>query len=170
MRSKWILFAVVAALGVVLDAVSKEWALGALVPGHTRRALGGLVPLTLSFNRGVAFGLHVGPASRVVFTVVAVAVLGAAVSVYRSTPRARRLRRLALALMCAGALGNLVDRVVRSQGVVDFIGPYDLRFMVWPIFNLADVFVVLGTLGFAATLVAGHRTGPASAGSGPRPE
>jgi signal peptidase II len=152
MRSRWLLFTVVVALGVALDGASKEWALRALVPGRTQSSLGGLVPLTLSFNRGVAFGLHVGPASRSVFTVVAVAVLAAAISVYRTTPLPRRLRRLALALMCAGALGNLVDRVVRAQGVVDFIGPYDLRFMVWPIFNLADVFVVLGTLGFAATL------------------
>jgi signal peptidase II len=149
---RWLFFSVVVGAAVALDAATKAWALAGLEPGQTEHALGGLLPLTLGFNRGIAFGLHVGPSSRFVFTLLAVLVLAAAIALYRATPMQRRWQRLALCFMCAGAIGNLLDRLLRDRGVVDFIGPYDLGFMVWPIFNLADVWVVIGTLGYAAAL------------------
>ena len=48
-------------------------------------------------------------------------------------------------LLLAGGLGNMVDRLLRPTGVVDFIdmGLYDLR---WPTFNLADVFLTIGII------------------------
>jgi signal peptidase II len=50
---------------------------------------------------------------------------------------------LALALVCAGAVGNLIDRIRSAKGVVDFIdvGVGDLR---WPTFNVADMAVSVG--------------------------
>ena len=152
MSRRWVIFVVVVGLAVGLDAATKAWALSSLEPGRTVRALGGMLPMTLGFNRGIAFGLQVGGASRAVFTLLAVVVLGAAIALYRATAMVRWGQRLALCLMCAGAVGNLVDRVLRTRGVIDFIGPYDLRFMSWPIFNLADVWVVIGTLGYALAL------------------
>lgn len=149
---RWLSFIAIVVVAVALDAATKAWALASLEPGRTVQALGGLLPLTLGFNRGIAFGLDVGGASRLVFTLLAVVVLTAAIALYRATPLSRRAQRLALCLMCAGAIGNLIDRIVRPSGVVDFIGPYDLRLMVWPIFNLADVWVVIGTLGYALAL------------------
>lgn len=145
----WRTFLVLVVVAVVIDAATKAWALAALHPGVTVRALGGLVPLTLSFNRGIAFGLHVGPASRAIFTVLSVVVLGVAVALFAATPPERRAQRIGLSLMCAGAVGNLADRLLRDRGVVDFIGPSNLGFMVWPIFNMADCYVVTGTLLFA---------------------
>ena len=52
-------------------------------------------------------------------------------------------RTLAIALVCAGAVGNLIDRVRWSEGVVDFIdvGIGDMR---WPTFNVADMAVSTG--------------------------
>jgi signal peptidase II len=172
MHRNWRFFILVVAVAVAADAVTKAWALRALQRGVTEPALGGWLPLTLSFNRGIAFGLSVGPASRAVFTVLTVVVLGVAMALYAATPEARRIQRLALCLMCAGAIGNLVDRVFRPRGVVDFIGPYDLGFMSWPIFNVADCYVVVGTLGFAAALWWARRHDPApsrTAGGAPGP-
>lgn len=140
------------ALGVILDAVTKRLALAMLEPGLTHRALGGLLQLTLGFNPGIAFGLQLGGASRAVFTVLALGVLVAVIALYHATPPAKTGRLAAIALMSAGAAGNLADRVRNPHGVVDFLGPYDLGFMRWPIFNLADCWVVIGTLGLALSL------------------
>jgi signal peptidase II len=58
-------------------------------------------------------------------------------------------RILAISLVFAGALGNLIDRVRWSRGVVDFIGPINLGFMNWPIFNVADMAISCGAVALA---------------------
>ena len=144
MGRKWITFIAVASILVALDVWSKLWALGALEYGSTRLAWGGFLKLTLSFNRGAAFGLDLGPASRIIFIVLSFVVLAWLLTVYHRNPGNGVLRASGVILVSAGAGGNLVDRIFRSRGVVDFLGPYDLGFMVWPIFNLADCYVVIG--------------------------
>jgi signal peptidase II len=63
---------------------------------------------------------------------------------YRQTPREDRIQIASLALICGGAVGNLLDRIRSARGVVDFIdiGVGSHRF--WT-FNLADLAVTLGT-------------------------
>ena len=56
---------------------------------------------------------------------------------------------LALSLVFSGALGNLIDRVRWNRGVVDFIGPINLGFMDWPIFNVADMAISCGAVALA---------------------
>lgn len=56
------------------------------------------------------------------------------------------LRLGALSLIVAGALGNLWDRVRWDRGVVDFLGPVDLGFWDFPIFNVADVAISVGAV------------------------
>ena len=143
MSRKWLFFIVVVAAGVALDQWSKQWALSSLHYAQTQEAWGGFLKLTLSFNKGAAFGLHLGSASRVIFIVFILLTLSWLIVVYRRTVGSR-IRHLGLALVCAGALGNLTDRITSDAGVVDFLGPYDLGFMIWPIFNVADIWVVLG--------------------------
>jgi len=149
---KWAVFVVFALVAVLLDAWTKRLAEAHLQPGVTQEALGGALKLTLGHNRGIAFGLHLGQASRIVFTVVALAILPIVALLYGATPMSMRLRRFALPLMFAGALGNVIDRLANPRGVVDFIGPYDLGFMIWPVFNLADIYVVVGTICFALSV------------------
>ena len=57
-----------------------------------------------------------------------------------------RAKVVSIALILSGALGNLVDRVRWDRGVVDFIGPIDLGFMHWPIFNVADSAITCGAV------------------------
>lgn len=141
---KWWLLIVVVVVGVILDVWTKRWALDALRPGETVYAWGSILKLTLSFNRGAAFGLNLGPASRVVFILFSFVVLGWLLLIFRRTPERALSRQLGIALVCAGAVGNLIDRIASARGVTDFLGPYDLGFMLWPIFNVADCYVVIG--------------------------
>ena len=140
------LFWPVIALVAVLDVVTKAIAVRALVPQRVpHEVMGSALRLTLVYNPGAAFGLNLGPQSRWIFTaltVVALVILG---RLYRSTVRGDRLRVLALALVCAGALGNLLDRMRSDLGVVDFI---DVGFgsARWPTFNVADMAVSVGAV------------------------
>jgi signal peptidase II len=53
-------------------------------------------------------------------------------------------RVLALALVCGGAIGNLIDRVASHEGVVDFIDVGISEITRWPTFNVADMAVSFG--------------------------
>jgi signal peptidase II len=154
----WPVIAVVA----VLDIVTKAIAVRALVPQRVpHEVLGDALRLTLVYNPGAAFGLNLGPQSRWIFTaltVVALVILG---RLYRSTQRGDTVRVLSLALVCAGALGNLLDRMRSDLGVVDFID-VGIRTARWPTFNVADMAVSTGAVLLAWVLwqedraLAGH--------------
>jgi signal peptidase II len=145
-RSNGTLFWPVLALVTAVDVVTKAIAVRALVPQRVpHEVLGDAVRLTLVYNPGAAFGLHVGPQSRWIFTaltVVALVILG---RLYRATMRGDASRTLALALVCAGALGNLIDRLRSDMGVVDFLD-VGIGAARWPTFNVADMAVSSGAV------------------------
>lgn len=131
---------------VALDVTTKSLAVTYLVPEHVSRAVvGDWVQLTLAYNPGASFGIDVGPYSRIVFSGLALLALVILAQLYRATAPADRPRATALALVCAGALGNMLDRVRSSRGVVDFIdlGIRDARFYT---FNVADVAITTGAI------------------------
>jgi len=137
---------------VVSDLVTKSWALRELAGGRQIEWLGGLVPLTLAFNRGAAFGLTIGDDPRWIFIpITLVAIVFLTVLIIGAGPQ-DRLRTFSSALVLGGALGNLYDRVRWDRGVVDFIGPIDLGFMLWPIFNIADMAITTGAILLAIAL------------------
>jgi len=101
-------------------------------------------------NKGVAFGFMSGlPQSVTVplFAVITLLALGFIIHFYRSLPDDKRLPRIALMSITGGAIGNLIDRVAFGK-VTDF---FDLAQRapegyknLWPIFNVADAFIVVG--------------------------
>ena len=113
--------------------------------------IGDYVRLTYIHNPGAAFGIHLGPYSRVIFLVLSLIALGALAGMYWATPAKDRSRLIAIALICGGAVGNLLDRIRLSAGVVDFmdVGVGQLR---WPVFNVADVAVTTGAIFLALSL------------------
>jgi signal peptidase II len=143
-RSNAGLFWPVLVMVTAVDFCTKAIAAARLVPeGFPRAVVGETMRFTLVHNPGAAFGLHVGQYSRWIFmvlTIVALAILG---RLYTATRPGDRARALSLALVCGGALGNLIDRVFSHRGVVDFIdiGFGDSR---WPTFNIADMAVSVG--------------------------
>jgi signal peptidase II len=135
---------------VILDFVTKQIAVAKLGAMPTR-VLGDWLTLRLVYNPGAAFGIHVGSYSRWVFMVLAVVALIVLGSMVRHTLPAQWFRLTALAMVCGGAVGNLVDRVRSVRGVVDFID-VQIGSFHWPTFNVADMAVSCGALALAAVL------------------
>lgn len=136
-----------AVIWLLLDQATKVLALAALEDGAISL---GPVDLNAVKNQGGAFGLDPGffPGLFIVVTIAVVLLIA------RALPRTDRLSLAsAYGLIAGGALGNLVDRLFREPGfprgaVVDFV---DLGW--WPVFNVADVGIVVGALVLALLLV-----------------
>lgn len=113
--------------------------------------IGDYVRLTYIYNPGAAFGIHLGPYSRVIFLVLSIVALFALGGMYWVTPVTDRVRLAAIALICGGAIGNLADRIRSVHGVVDFldVGIGSTR---WPVFNVADIAVTIGAIFLALSL------------------
>ena len=145
MRGKLIIAAGIIPVVLVVDRLTKWWA-EAVLPGNPREILGGLMPLTLAYNTGAAFGLSVGEDSRWLFIPVTFVALVLLVLLFRQAEEEDRVRHVSLSLILAGALGNLYDRIFYPRGVVDFFGPVDLGFWHFPIFNVADISITCGAI------------------------
>jgi signal peptidase II len=145
-RSKSALFWPVLAVVATIDVVTKGFAERALAPQRIpHEVFGDFVRFTLVYNPGAAFGLHLGAQSRWIFTVLTIVALVILGRLFLATKRGDTPRTLSLALVCAGALGNLLDRLRSDLGVVDFldVGFGDAR---WPTFNVADMAVSIGAV------------------------
>lgn len=145
MKKKLAIFGTIFPAIIVLDLISKRWAMEALGGGNRMELLGGLLPLTLAFNRGAAFGImNRGADARWFFVPVTLVALALLFVLLAQSRRNDHLRLVSLTLVVSGAVGNLYDRVRWSRGVVDFIGPIDLGFAPFPIFNVADIAITCG--------------------------
>jgi signal peptidase II len=145
-RLGWRAGYLVAALGVYLmDQASKAWAVRR-VRFEDLTVIRGLLDFAYAENPGIAFGqLQEGGAfGRWFFVVLAGAAAVAVLFYFLRTPRNDDRILGACALLLAGILGNLTDRV-RLGFVIDFIllhaGSYH-----WPTFNVADASITLGAL------------------------
>jgi signal peptidase II len=130
---------------LLLDIATKLWAEQVLARRLPLDVVGELVQFNLVYNKCAAFGICLGEYSRWIFLVLAVVALFVLASMVRHTRPGDRLRLVVLGLLCAGAAGNIVDRLRSAQGVVDFIfvnvGVGDWR---WPTFNVADSAITVG--------------------------
>lgn len=148
MRTKLVILGVLFPLIIALDIVTKRWAMDALAMGRME-LFGGLVPLTLAYNRGAAFGISIGEDSRWFFVPITVVALALLWLLFRQAADRDYLRIVSLSLVVCGAVGNLYDRVRWERGVVDFIGPINLGFADFPIFNVADISISCGAVALA---------------------
>jgi len=130
---------------VVLDYVTKSWAMSSLAFGQSVPVLGDFLRLTYTHNPGAAFGIHVGEHSRAFFLVLSLFALVVLALVYRSTSARDWPRLLAVSLVAGGAVGNILDRLRFDAGVVDFLDVGIGRHR-WPIFNVADMAVSTGAV------------------------
>ena len=121
-------------------------------------------------NPGAAFGFLAG-ASPVFRSVFFIAVTAVAILIILQYLRKARVEELslvvALALIVAGAVGNLIDRV-RFGEVVDFLDVY-IGTYHWPAFNVADSAITCGAILLAIILLRRRKDGTEGQGSGDSP-
>jgi signal peptidase II len=145
------LLAIVLAAVVVPDVVTKLLVQSNFALYQQVDVLGSVIRLTYIHNPGAAFGLYFGPWSRQIFLALSMVALIVLAALYWYTPAPEKARLLAIALICGGALGNLVDRMRSPHGVVDFVD-VGLGAMRWPVFNVADIAVTTGAIVLALSL------------------
>jgi signal peptidase II len=145
LRKKNILFPAIAVPVVLLDQLSKAWILATLKLHDGFPLIDGFFNITHIRNPGAAFGFLAAapPMFRYIFFMV---VTLAAILLILHYFRVSRIEApplvVALALILAGAVGNLIDRV-RFGEVVDFFDVY-LGSYHWPAFNVADSAITVG--------------------------
>jgi signal peptidase II len=157
-RLGWRVGYLIAAFGIYLvDQSSKAWALRSLRFGDGKQIINGFLDLVYTENPGIAFGQlqEGGSFGRWFFVVLATAAAIAVLYYFMRTPRNDDRVLGACALLLAGILGNLTDRV-RLGYVVDFIVLHAGNYH-WPTFNVADASITLGAILLALDLVFGRR-------------
>lgn len=122
---------------------------------RTISVIGEFFQLDLAYNPGFAFSMGIGwPQWLTMAVKIAIPFAAAGFTFFRiKASDCTRLEALSLTLLTAGAFGNLIDRLFRGY-VIDFLlfrmyGLFGLQY--WPTFNVADLLVVSGTIGFAIT-------------------
>ena len=136
---------------VAIDQVSKFYAVERLTPGVIVPIIGDYLGWQLIYNPGAAFSMATG--MTWVLTIVAVVVVVVVLRVARKLRS--RVWAVALGLLLGGAIGNLVDRLVRDPGfaqghVVDFI-----NYNGWFVGNVADIAIVLAAVLIAVLALVG---------------
>jgi signal peptidase II len=127
-----VLFAVVA-----LDQLTKYLAIVYLQPASTVPVINRFFYLTYVENTGAAFGI-LRDKTWLLSILTIVIIIAAILYIFKSRMLAP-IVKISMALIVAGAMGNLIDRI-RLGYVIDFFD-----FTVWPVFNIADISVVIGT-------------------------
>lgn len=128
------------ALLIGIDQLSKVWALNSLKDIGTIPIIENTFHLTYVENRGAAFGMFQN--NQTIFIIVALAATIFGLYYLHKNKDINLIGKTGIILIISGAIGNLIDRV-RLGFVVDY---FDFRFIWEYVFNVADVFVVVGTI------------------------
>lgn len=134
----WYLFLLAACIG--LDQLLKWLVTANLDVGQSAALLPGIVRLTRLHNTGAAWSSFSGKTG--LLAVVTIILMAAVVWLVVKKIVRHPLGLTAAMLVLGGGVGNMIDRLFRGY-VVDM---FDLEFISYPIFNLADIFVVVGVI------------------------
>ncbi len=153
-RNPGVVFTAIAVGVLVLDQATKAFVRASMVPGESITVVRGLLNLTFVNNIGAAFGLF--PGRQPVFIATSLVVLFVVAAYWRRARPTEWPVVVALALVCAGALGNLIDRVLVGR-VTDF---FEFGFVEFPVFNVADMAIIFGVGLLAIWILFGPQAEP----------
>jgi len=163
-------------LGAVIvlaaDQLTKAWATASLKPVIYIEVIPGFFRLSYATNRGVAFSLFADSEFDIRWILSAVSLIAAlfVLGYFRRAPANKPWLNVSLALLMAGIIGNMVDRV-RLGEVVDFIELHWRDFYSWPTFNIADSAICVGAVLLALEMLREEKAARArSTVSTPAPE
>lgn len=125
---------------LIIDQISKLLVVKLIDINNGIELIKNFFYLTYTHNTGAAFSILTG--KRIFLILIAVIILGVIFNYLIKNKVEGKLDRLAFSLIIGGSLGNLIDRIIKGY-VVDFI---DVKIFGYnfPIFNLADTFIVIG--------------------------
>lgn len=125
---------------IIIDQLSKIIVVNNLTNNKSIEVIKSFFYLTYTNNKGAAFSILTG--RRILLILVAFIVIGVLIYYVRKNKIEGKVNKIALSLVIGGSIGNLIDRILRGA-VVDFI---DIKIFGYnfPIFNLADTFIVIG--------------------------
>lgn len=125
---------------IIIDQLSKIIIVNNLTNNKSIEVIKSFFYLTYTNNKGAAFSILTG--RRILLILVALIVIGVLIYYVRKNKIEGKVNKIALSLVIGGSIGNLIDRILRGA-VVDFI---DVKIFGYnfPIFNLADTFIVIG--------------------------
>ena len=138
----YIIAAIVVIAGVVFDQWTKLLAINNLKDQTPYVIWEGVFKLQYLENRGAAFGIFQN--KQIFFVIIAIIIFVVAVWFYLKVPMNKRFLplRFSAVFVCAGGIGNLIDRL-RFNYVVDF---FYFELIDFPIFNVADIYVTLSAI------------------------
>ena len=134
---------------LLVDQLTKFWAVHSLEPAVSHPILLNFFHLTLVENEGIAFGFF-PRMEKILLVAVTLSIVVLIVFGLRAHPH-RWVNRWGIGLILGGALGNWVDRI-RVGAVIDF-----LDFRIWPVFNFADTAITIGVGLFFLELVTSRK-------------
>jgi len=138
-----ILIGIVFVFSILSDQLTKMWAVNVLRNGESIKLSGDFLRFTYAENKGAAFSILQN--QLWFFIIVTIVMLIVLVYVFFKTKNIASLSKLSISMIAGGAIGNFIDRL-RLGYVVDFIDVRFGHFYNFPIFNIADSFVVCGTI------------------------
>lgn len=135
MKNKTVkLIVIITIVLIIIDQVSKI-----LVSNYLKEPIGNdNFKLEICYNSGMALGLNEGNVKNIVISIFVLAIVISFIK--NQIERIDTKTAIAISMIIGGAIGNLIDRFIRGS-ILDFI-----KISIFPVFNLADCFVVIGWL------------------------
>lgn len=139
----YLIYLIIITAVITLDRITKALAVSHLSTIDTYPLINGVLHLTYTENTGAAFSIFKGKASYLaIFSVAVVAVIIFLFIFQIKKNKSCILYLSSIAMIIGGAIGNMIDRFKLGY-VVDFV---DFRLINFAIFNVADVFLTVGTI------------------------
>lgn len=140
---------IIAILCVVIDQISKISAVKNLVYGDTVVFIKNLINWTLAYNKGAAWSMCSEHTDILAFiSLFASFVILFFIKDFNIIKKP--IYSIGISFILGGTIGNMIDRFMSAEGVIDFI---EFGFMDFPIFNLADTFLVVGTIALMISII-----------------
>lgn len=152
MKSRYILFAVIAIVGIVVDQITKVAIDRSMQLFDSIPVVENFFHITYVRNKGAAFSFLSHASWRLPFF-ISVSIVAALVILvaFQKLRDDQKLAHVSLAMIFSGAVGNLIDRV-RLGEVIDFLDVHWYRHH-WPAFNVADSLICVGVFLLAIDMV-----------------
>ena len=151
------IFLITAAIVITVDHLTKWIIRTTMHVNQTVEVLGNFFTISFIYNTGIAFGIFNrsnSTAKTPILIIVSIVALGIILYIFYSLPKNIKLSGLSMGLIFGGAIGNIIDRIVRGK-VVDFfdvdffdinIPKLGIHMTRWPTFNIADSAVLVGII------------------------